>query len=110
MHSSLPQDVLKQVRPRPGLLGFGCVLVCAVTVAAQPAPPQVPAEGHPPAVTQPPVSLDRAVAQAEQHFKARVVRATEEDVDGHHVYVLRLLSEEGRVWTVRVDAQTGAMN
>jgi uncharacterized membrane protein YkoI len=89
------------------LLALGCLIACGPVVAAQ---PQAPAEAHPPTAAQPALSLDRAVALAEQHFKARVVRASEEDVDGHHVYVLRLLSEEGRVWTVRVDAPTGVMN
>lgn len=56
------------------------------------------------------ISLDRAVAMAQQQYKARVVRASTEESGGRRVYVLRLLSDEGRVWTVRVDAQTGAMN
>lgn len=88
---------------------LGCLLACATATAAQ--PPQTPAESHPPGAAGSPVmSLDRAIALAEQHFKARVVRAIEEDTEGRRVYVLRLLSEEGRVWTVRIDAQTGVMN
>lgn len=89
-----------------GLLGLGCLLGCGSVTAAQSGQP--PAESHPPGA--PALSLDRAIAQAEQHFRARVVRANEEDVDGKRVYVLRLLSEEGRVWTVRIDAQSGVMN
>jgi uncharacterized membrane protein YkoI len=108
--SSIHGDLAPRVRLRPGLVGVGFLMVCGVAVAAQPAPPQVPAESHPPMAAQSPLTLDRAVALAEQHFKARVVRASEEEAEGHHVYVLRLLSEEGRVWTVRVDAQTGVMN
>jgi uncharacterized membrane protein YkoI len=53
------------------------------------------------------MSLDQAVAMAEKRHKARVVRAETTSVDGRRVYVLRLLSEEGRVWTVKVDAATG---
>jgi len=46
---------------------------------------------------------------AEQRFKARVVRAESEQNAGHTVYVLRMLNESGRVWTVRVDAANGAV-
>jgi hypothetical protein len=55
------------------------------------------------------ISLDQAIEMAERRYKARVVRPGVEEAEGRRVYVLRLLSEEGRVWTVRVDAQTGAM-
>jgi uncharacterized membrane protein YkoI len=56
------------------------------------------------------LSLDQAIEMVERRFKARVVRPGVEEADGRRVYVLRLLSEEGRVWTVRVDAQTGAVD
>jgi uncharacterized membrane protein YkoI len=46
---------------------------------------------------------------AEQRFHARVVKAEAEQENGHTVYVLRLLNEGGRVWTVRVDAASGAL-
>jgi len=56
------------------------------------------------------MSLDEAVDRAQKRYKARVVRAETSESGGRIVYVLRLLSEEdGRVWTVRVDAQTGQM-
>ena len=51
-----------------------------------------------------------AVDRAQKRYKARVVRAETSESGGRIVYVLRLLSEEdGRVWTVRVDAQSGQM-
>lgn len=53
------------------------------------------------------VSMDEAVKMAEQRFHARVVKAETQKGDGHVVYVLRLLNESGRVWTVRVDAASG---
>lgn len=56
------------------------------------------------------VSVDQAVAMAERRYKARVVRADTEQRGERRIYVLRLLSEEGRVWTVRVDAATGSMD
>jgi uncharacterized membrane protein YkoI len=56
------------------------------------------------------MSLDEAVDRAQKRYKARVVRAETSESGGRIVYVLRLLSEEdGRVWTVRVDAQSGQM-
>jgi hypothetical protein len=56
------------------------------------------------------VSMNQAVKMAEQKFKARVVRAeAQHDGDGHTVYVLRMLNESGRVWTVRVDASNGTV-
>ena len=55
------------------------------------------------------MSMDQAVKMAEQKFKARVVRAESQDLDGKVVYILRLLNDSGRVWTVRVDAATGTV-
>jgi hypothetical protein len=55
------------------------------------------------------VSLDEAVRRAEAQYRARVVRTEVQDEDGRKVYVLKLLSEDGRVVTVRIDAATGRM-
>ena len=55
------------------------------------------------------ISLDEAVSRAERQYKARVVRTEVQDEDGRKVYVLKLLSEDGRVFTVRIDAATGRM-
>ena len=55
------------------------------------------------------MSMDQAVKMAEQRFHARVVKAEAEQENGRKVYVLRLLNEAGRVWTVRVDAASGAL-
>lgn len=55
------------------------------------------------------MSLDQAVEMAEKRFRARVVRADVREEQGRKVYVLRLLNESGRVWTVRVDAESGAI-
>lgn len=53
------------------------------------------------------ISLDEAVRRAEAQYRAKVVRTDVQDEDGRKVYVLKLLSEDGRVITVRVDAATG---
>lgn len=55
------------------------------------------------------LSLEQAVRMAEQRFKARVVRAEAQIEGDRTVYVLRLLNESGRVWTVRVDASSGTV-
>lgn len=55
------------------------------------------------------MSLDAAVKQAERRYNARVIRAeTRTSSDGRRMHVLRLLSEDGRVWTVKIDAASGA--
>lgn len=54
-------------------------------------------------------SVDRIVERIERQHRARVVRIDEAESNGRHVYVLRLLSDEGRVWTVRVDSETGGV-
>jgi uncharacterized membrane protein YkoI len=55
------------------------------------------------------ISLDQAVAMAERRFNARVVRTDVRESDDRIIYVLRLLNDSGRVWTVKVDATTGSM-
>jgi len=55
------------------------------------------------------ISLDEAVRRAEAQYHARVVRTDVQDEDGRKVYVLKLLSDDGRVITVRIDAATGRM-
>ena len=64
-----------------------------------------------PAATAAPaqVSMDQAVKMAEQRYHARVVKAEAQHNGAQTVYVLRLLNEAGRVWTVHVDAASGAM-
>jgi uncharacterized membrane protein YkoI len=52
-------------------------------------------------------SLDEAIASIERRNKARVVKANVVQEEGRCVYELRLLSDEGRVWTVRVDSRSG---
>ena len=54
------------------------------------------------------ISLDQAVQMAQARYRARVVRA-ETTRQGDHVYYrLRLLSADGRVFSVLIDAQTGS--
>ncbi len=56
------------------------------------------------------MSLDQAVSMVEKRFKARVVRTETRNEGNRKIYVLRLLNEAGRVWTVRVDAASGSVS
>jgi hypothetical protein len=54
------------------------------------------------------LSRTQATALVQRRYAARVVRASSADEGGRHIYVFRLLSEGGKVWTVRIDAHNGA--
>ena len=80
------------------------MLVAAGLVLADPPLAQAGRES----ATSQPMSRERVIALAEKRYKARVVRADlSQDESGRRVYQLRLLSEQGKIWTVRVDAATG---
>ena len=68
--------------------------------------------GAPPggaAAPQAGLSMDQAVRRVEQQYHARVVKAESQQANGHTVYTLRLLNDSGKVWTVHVDAASGAL-
>jgi len=56
------------------------------------------------------ISVDQAVSMAERRYNARVVKVESREEGDRVVYVLRLLNDSGRVWTVKVDATSGSMN
>ena len=75
---------------------------------APPGPPGLPGNGlRETPGNSPGVSLDHVIEQVEKRHSARVVRYETSESDGRRLYVLRLLSDQGRVWTVKVDAETG---
>jgi uncharacterized membrane protein YkoI len=53
------------------------------------------------------MSLDDAVRMVESRYRARAVRADVVNNGGRRVYEIRLLNADGKVWKVRVDAETG---
>lgn len=55
------------------------------------------------------VSMDQAVKMVERQYHARVVKAEVQHGEGRTTYVLKLLNEAGKVWTVHVDAASGAV-
>ena len=79
----------------------GAALPAASAAAGEPAGPAVVASAT--------VSMDQAVKMVEQRYRARVVKAETQKENGRTVYVLRLLNDSGKVWTVRVDASDGSV-
>ena len=55
------------------------------------------------------LTLEQAVQRAEKRYKARAVKAEERSEGDRRVYRIRLLSEDGRVFDITVDAATGRM-
>ena len=88
---------------------FLILSMCALAVRAAPGRAVAPNQDERTAVTATAMSMDQAVKMVEQRFRARVVRAETESDTGHTVYVLRLLDDSGKVWTVRVDADNGSV-
>jgi uncharacterized membrane protein YkoI len=65
---------------------------------------------HEPRIEPGGISLDQAVDMAQRRYRAKAVKAETVENGGRRVHQIRLLSAEGKVWTVRVDAESGAMN
>jgi uncharacterized membrane protein YkoI len=66
---------------------------------------------HEPRIEPSGVSLDQAVEMAQRRYRgAKAVKAETVENGGRRVHQIRLLSAEGKVWTVRVDAESGAMH
>lgn len=55
------------------------------------------------------MSLDQAVEMTQRRFRAKAVKAETVRRGDRRVHQIRLLSPEGKVWTVRVDAESGAI-
>ncbi|MCJ7558396.1 MAG: PepSY domain-containing protein [Gammaproteobacteria bacterium] len=53
------------------------------------------------------MSLDAAVAMVRERFGGKVISASTTDQGGRKVHVIKLLSDQGRVTTVKVDAESG---
>lgn len=50
----------------------------------------------------------QATEIVQKRYGARVVRASDTDEGGRHLYVFKLLSDAGKVWIVRIDPHSGA--
>ena len=80
----------------------GAALVAASATATRPS-------ATPVVMPRPDMSMDQAVRMVEERYHARVVKAETEHDYGRTLYVLRLLNDAGKVWTVRVDAASGSV-
>jgi len=95
--------VIKLLRRSAVVLALS-VAGAALVLAANPQP-----QSYLLAVTNGALSMDQAVQMVEQRYHARVVKAQTLKEEGRTVYVLRLLDDAGKVWTVRVNAANGAV-
>ena len=91
-----------------GLCAAAVTALAAVVAVAASAPTTRPSAT---AVVMPraDLSMDQAVRMVEERYHARVVKAETEHDEGRTLYVLRLLNDAGKVWTVRVDAASGSV-
>ena len=98
-------------RVRRVTLTLVCVFVAPLSWSAVLAGPPislaVAADQAAPSTDAP--TLDSIVARIQDELHARVVRTDVQESAGRRIYVLRLLNDAGRVWTVRVDAATGVI-
>jgi Peptidase propeptide and YPEB domain len=94
-----------------GLAAFA--LSGVMPVAARPVPaPEAASFGDDapaawPAQRRSGVSLEQAVQIALRQHQGRVVRAETISRNGRRVHEIRILGDDGRVLTVRIDAQSG---
>lgn len=89
------------------LLSLSLAATAAVAGARPGAGPGAGLHGAQAAARAGGLTLDEAVARVERKYDARAVRAEAKTQDGRTVYRIRLLSGDGRVFEVRVDAETG---
>jgi hypothetical protein len=103
--------VLARLR-RLAMAGLGMLFVLSLALGADQssapavtAPAPAPAPG---AATAGELTREQAIALVQRRYHARVVRTVLVEQQGRHIYVFRLLSSGSHVWTVRIDAKTGA--
>ena len=98
-------------RRRPGRarLGLAAALLCAFAPAIAPAQARPPVEPGIRVAQAEQVSLAEATRMVQQRYGGQVLRAETKRDDGRVVHRIRVLTEDGRVRTVHVDAATGRM-
>lgn len=96
------------MKPQIAILFLAGVLVCTAAWGLDGEANRAEFRRAPPAAAHAEgLTLDAAVARAEKQYNARVVRAEEKQSGERRVYQIRLLSSDGRVFDVTVDADTG---
>jgi uncharacterized iron-regulated membrane protein len=53
------------------------------------------------------ISLDEAVRRARQQYRGKVLSAETVRVDGRKIYRIKILTKDGRVKRIHIDARTG---
>ena len=92
----------------PGCVALLAVAALATALGAAPLVAATPnSEAAPQQHAAQDLSREQAMAIVQKRYGARVVRTDFIDQDGRHLYVFRLLSTDGKVWIVRLDARTG---
>ena len=87
---------------------YAAAVATGAVLGAASAPPTHP-DVAPLVMPRSAISMDQAVRMVEERYHARVVKAETERGEGRTLYVLRLLNDAGKVWTVRVDATSGSV-
>jgi len=97
-------------RPGRARLGLAAAFLCAVALAPWPAQAGRTADpGLRVAQADERISLAEATRMVQQRYGGQVLRAEAKRDNGRTVYRIRVLTEDGRVRTVHVDAATGRM-
>lgn len=91
----------RPTRGRPRRRLIACALALLPVAAAL-------ADAEENARAEPELSRVQATEIVQKRYGARVVRASDTDEGGRHIYVFKLLSDAGKVWIVRIDAHSGA--
>jgi len=81
-------------------LGLGLMCAAALPGAAATPAASVPAGAE--------FSREQTIELVQLRYAARVVRTVVIEQDGRRLYEFRLLSSNGKVWTVRIDPHGGA--
>jgi uncharacterized membrane protein YkoI len=97
-------------RPRRATLGLAAAFLCACAILSAPLQARPPADtGLRVAQAEERISLAEATRMVQQRYGGQVLRAEAKRDKGRTVYRIRVLTEDGRVRTVNVDAATGRM-
>ena len=105
--TSLPRQSLRHLLPAL-LLALGAISLTVPVHAADSQHGRGGADrGRPIVLAKGEMSLDAAVEMVRGRYGGKVISASTTSRGGKKVHVIKLLSDEGRVRTVRVDAQTG---
>ncbi|NNF52174.1 MAG: hypothetical protein HKN59_07020 [Gammaproteobacteria bacterium] len=98
------------------LLILAVLLLLAGRTAAAPSPSEdhfaygsvsAPAQPGQRSLAQDRVSLDEAAAMVRRQTGGRIIKASSRSSNGRTVHFIRVLTRDGKVFTVRVDAASG---